>query len=66
MERSLRRVARDARDYAWIMARTPTISPADHDALIARVVDMGYTAKNIRKLPQQWPDGAGGQREGSG
>jgi lipocalin len=24
MERSLRRVARDARDYAWIMARTPT------------------------------------------
>jgi hypothetical protein len=37
---------------------------ADYDALIARVVDMGYTAKNIRKLPQQWPDGAGGPREG--
>lgn len=49
-------VARDARDYTWIMARTPTISPADYDALIARVVKMGYPANDIRKVPQAWPD----------
>ena len=49
-------VARDARDYTWIMARTPTVSPADYDALIARVVQMGYLAKDIRKVPQAWPE----------
>ena len=58
-------IARDARDYAWIMARTPTIPATDYDALVARVVDMGYMAKNIRKVPQRWPDGAGERREGS-
>lgn len=58
-------IARDARDYAWIMARTPTIPATDYDALVARVVDMGYMAKNIRKVPQRWPDSAGEQREGS-
>ncbi len=45
-------VARDARDYTWIMARTPTVSPADYDALIARVIQMGYSASDIRKVPQ--------------
>lgn len=52
-------IARDARDYTWVMARTPTISQADYDALIARVVKLGYAAKDIRKPPQAWPvDGA--------
>ena len=45
-------VARDARDYTWIMARTPTVSPADYDALITRVIQMGYSASDIRKVPQ--------------
>jgi len=58
-------IARDARDYAWIMARTPTIPATDYDAVVARIVDMGYMAKNIRKVPQRWPDGAGERREGS-
>jgi apolipoprotein D and lipocalin family protein len=49
-------IARDKRDYVWIMARTPTISKADYDALIARVVQMGYPAKDIRKVPQAWPE----------
>jgi apolipoprotein D and lipocalin family protein len=49
-------VARDARDYTWIMARTPTISSADYDALIARAVQMGYPARDIRKVPQAWPE----------
>lgn len=48
-------VARDARDYTWVMARTPTISQTDYDALIARVVEMGYLASDIRKVPQELP-----------
>jgi apolipoprotein D and lipocalin family protein len=48
-------VARDARDYTWVMARTPTISQADYDALLARVKALGYPMEKIRKVPQQPP-----------
>lgn len=48
-------VARDARDYTWVMARTPTIPQADYDALLARVQALGYPLDKIRKVPQQ-PD----------
>lgn len=48
-------VARDARDYTWVMARTPTISQADYDALLERVKQLGYSIKDVRKVPQQWP-----------
>jgi apolipoprotein D and lipocalin family protein len=50
-------VARDARDYTWIMARTPTIPPADYAGLLARVKTMGYPVSKIRKVPQAWPEG---------
>jgi apolipoprotein D and lipocalin family protein len=49
-------VARDARDYAWIMARTPSISQADYNALLSRVVEFGYVRGAIRKVPQAWPE----------
>jgi apolipoprotein D and lipocalin family protein len=49
-------VARDARDYTWIMARTPTIPQADYDALLSRVVSLGYPPAEIRKVPQLWPE----------
>ena len=46
-------VARDKRDYTWIMARTPTVSTADYDALMERVKALGYPMDKIRKVPQQ-------------
>lgn len=49
-------IARDKRDYVWIMARTPTISQADYDALVARVNQLGYSISEIRKVPQAWPE----------
>jgi apolipoprotein D and lipocalin family protein len=49
-------VARDARDYTWIMARTPTIRQADYDELLARVKAMGYPVSKMRKVPQAWPE----------
>ena len=45
-------VARDARDYVWVMARTPTIPQVDYDALLNRVKALGYPMKKIRKVPQ--------------
>lgn len=46
-------VARDKRDYVWIMARTPRISDARYQALVQRVADLGYDTRKLRKVPQQ-------------
>lgn len=46
-------VARDARDYVWVMARTPTVADADYDALLARVSALGYSMEKVRKVPQR-------------
>ncbi|MBN8739995.1 MAG: hypothetical protein BGP24_23800 [Lysobacterales bacterium 69-70] len=49
-------VARSKRDYAWIMARTPTLPPERYDALLARLVALGYAAADVRRVPQEWPE----------
>jgi apolipoprotein D and lipocalin family protein len=46
-------VARDARDYVWLMARTPQVSANDYRAMLARVRAMGYDLRKLRKVPQQ-------------
>lgn len=46
-------IARNARDYVWIMARTPTISDEDYNKLTSMVKDMGYSLDQLRKVPQQ-------------
>jgi apolipoprotein D and lipocalin family protein len=45
-------IARSARDFVWIMARTPTIDDARYAALVKRVVDMGYDISKLVKVPQ--------------
>lgn len=49
-------VARDKRDYMWLMARTPQISTADYQAMLARLAAMGYDLARVRKSPQHWPE----------
>ena len=46
-------VARDKRDYVWIMARTPQIDEATYDSLVKKVADYGYDTAKLRKVPQQ-------------
>lgn len=46
-------IARSARDYVWIMARTPTISEARYDALVAQVKQFGYDVSQIQRVPQR-------------
>jgi apolipoprotein D and lipocalin family protein len=46
-------IARDQRDYVWIMARTPHISAADYDSLAERVRTMGYEANLLRRVPHR-------------
>lgn len=45
-------IARSARDYVWIMARTPTLPEAQYDALVERVKGYGYDVSQIQKVPQ--------------
>jgi len=47
-------IARNKRDYVWIMARTPSIPEQDYEAMLAMIGDMGYDLDKIRKVPQQW------------
>lgn len=57
-------VARDARDYVWLMARTPRISPGDYRRMVARVRAMGYDMHGLRKVPQRWTGPQRSARQG--
>jgi apolipoprotein D and lipocalin family protein len=46
-------VGREARDYVWIMARTPEIADSDYQALLAMVEREGYDVGKIRRVPQR-------------
>ena len=45
-------IAREKRDYVWIMARTPTIPEADLQRLISFVGSQGYDTAKIQRVPQ--------------
>lgn len=45
-------IAREQRDYVWIMSRTPRIPAAEYDALTERVRAMGYDMTLLRRVPQ--------------
>ena len=45
-------IVRSDRDYAWLMARTPTLPEADVQAGIERLRAMGYDVSKLRRVPQ--------------
>ncbi len=45
-------IGRSARDYVWVMARTPQISDADYEAHLERLRELGYDLSKLRKVPQ--------------
>jgi apolipoprotein D and lipocalin family protein len=47
-------IARQKRDFVWIMARTPAIPEEDYDTLIAFVASIGYDTSKIERVPQRW------------
>jgi len=49
-------IGREARDYVWIMARTPEIPDADYESILEFLKSQGYDVARIRKVPQRWPD----------
>lgn len=47
-------VARQKRDFVWIMARTPAIPVEQYDELVAFIGDLGYDTSQLQRTPQQW------------
>ena len=47
-------IARQKRDFVWIMARTPTISARDYDEMIRYVASLGYDVEKVQRVPQRW------------
>ncbi|MDH5698752.1 MAG: lipocalin family protein [Nitrospirota bacterium] len=47
-------IGRVARDYVWIMARTPELSEADYHHLLKIIATQGYDLSKIQRVPQQW------------
>lgn len=47
-------IGRNARDYVWVMARTPTVSENDYRKLISMVKQQGYDISKVQRVPQKW------------
>lgn len=46
-------IAREKRDYVWILARTPSISDTDYQRLVGLIGQQGYDTALIQRVPQQ-------------
>ena len=46
-------IARNARDYVWLMARTPQIADAQYAQLTSLIKKWGYDMTKLIKVPQQ-------------
>jgi apolipoprotein D and lipocalin family protein len=51
-------IGRMARDYVWVMARTPSIPEADYARIVELVGSLGYDTSLIQRVPQRWAPGA--------
>jgi apolipoprotein D and lipocalin family protein len=47
-------IARQKRDYVWVMARAPKIADADRAEVEAHVKGLGYDLARLRYVPQRW------------
>lgn len=48
-------IGRQKRDYAWIMARTPTLAPDEYARLVELLRTQGYEVAALRRVPQPAP-----------
>lgn len=49
-------IARNARDYVWLMARKPEMSAARFAEFRQRIDAMGYDVSDFVRQPQRWPE----------
>ena len=49
-------VARNKRDYVWLMARTPELDDRAYARYRDLIAAMGYDLAELRRVPQRWPE----------
>jgi apolipoprotein D and lipocalin family protein len=49
-------IGRSKRDYAWLMARQPTVEQSTYERMLGVLADLGYDTSLVRRVPQSWPD----------
>lgn len=47
-------IARNKRDHAWIMSRTPTMPEPRYQELVKQLVSWGYEGDDFVRVPQRW------------
>jgi apolipoprotein D and lipocalin family protein len=47
-------IARNARDYVWLMARSPTMAENQYNAYISQIGAMGYDVSKVIKMQHKW------------
>ena len=49
-------IGRNARDYVWVMARTPSVSEVKYAQMVELIEDSGYDISKLKRVPQRWPE----------
>jgi apolipoprotein D and lipocalin family protein len=47
-------IGRSARDYVWLMGRTPELTESDYQRFIAFIDKLGYDTAQVRRVPHRW------------
>jgi len=47
-------IGRQARDFVWLMARTPQIPDDEYARLVTIIGEFGYDTSQIQRVPQRW------------
>ncbi len=48
-------IARNKRDYVWLMSRQPHLNREIYNDLVSKIQSMGYDTSKLRAFPQQLP-----------
>jgi apolipoprotein D and lipocalin family protein len=51
-------IAREARDYVWVMARKPQLTDNEYESMRQFVASIGYDISKMNRVPQNWPEPA--------
>jgi apolipoprotein D and lipocalin family protein len=47
-------IARNARDYVWLMSRQPMMPENEYQDYVSKIKAMGYDINKLVKIPQKW------------
>jgi apolipoprotein D and lipocalin family protein len=47
-------IGRSARDYVWLMARTPEITSEEYEEFVSLIRDLGYDVSRLHRVPHRW------------